>query len=42
MDADTLRIATDRIMDALTDLLAGIRQEEPPRERYVFRRGGAE
>lgn len=41
MDADTLRVATDRIMDALTDLLAGIRQEEPPRERYVFRRGGA-
>lgn len=40
MDADTLRIATDRIMDALTALLAEIRQESPPAERFVFRRGG--
>lgn len=41
MDAETLRIATDRIMDALTDLLAEIRQEPPPADRFVFRRGGA-
>lgn len=40
MDAETLRIATDRIMDALTDQLAEIRHQSPPTERYVFRRGG--
>jgi len=42
MDAETLRLATDRIMDALTALLAEIRQESPPSQRYVFRRGGVE
>ena len=41
MDAETLRIATERIMDALTHLLAEIRQEPPPAERFLFRRGGA-
>ncbi len=30
VDATVLKEATDRIMAALTDLLAGIRQEEPP------------
>lgn len=38
LDADTLRVATDRLMDAITALLAEIRQEEPPRERTVFDR----
>jgi 1-acyl-sn-glycerol-3-phosphate acyltransferase len=37
-DADTLHLATDRLMDALTGLLAEIRQESPPEERYVFDR----
>jgi 1-acyl-sn-glycerol-3-phosphate acyltransferase len=31
---DVLTLATDRIMDAVTDLLAQIRQEEPPAIRY--------
>jgi 1-acyl-sn-glycerol-3-phosphate acyltransferase len=33
--ADTLREATDRIMDAITELLAKVRGEEPPAERFV-------
>jgi 1-acyl-sn-glycerol-3-phosphate acyltransferase len=32
---DTLREATDRIMDAITELLAKVRGEEPPAERFV-------
>ena len=36
MDADTLHAASDRIMDALTEELAAIRQEPAPRERFVF------
>ena len=35
-----LREATDRIMDALTDLLADIRQAEPPAERFDPRKRG--
>ena len=38
LDADTLRVATDRLMDAITALLAEIRHEEPPKERTVFSR----
>ncbi|MDA3021462.1 MAG: lysophospholipid acyltransferase family protein [Actinomycetota bacterium] len=38
LDADTLHLATDRLLDALTGLLAQIRQESPPKERYVFDR----
>ena len=38
IDTDTLRVATDRLMDAITGLLAGIRGEDPPKERYVFDR----
>jgi 1-acyl-sn-glycerol-3-phosphate acyltransferase len=38
LDADTLRVATDRLMDAITALLAEIRHEEPPKERTVFDR----
>ena len=37
-NADTLRQATDRIMDAITVLLAEIRGEEPPAERYVAKK----
>jgi hypothetical protein len=33
--ADTLRQATDRIMDAITELLAKVRGEEPPAQRFV-------
>ena len=33
--AETLREATDRIMDAITELLAKVRGEEPPAERFV-------
>jgi 1-acyl-sn-glycerol-3-phosphate acyltransferase len=32
---DTLDTATDRIMDAITDLVAELRQEQPPAERFV-------
>lgn len=41
---EVLREATDRIMDAVTQLLAEIRQEAPPEARYVHRRApdGAE
>lgn len=38
LDADTLRVATDRLMDAITALLAEIRHEEPPKERTVLDR----
>lgn len=34
-NADTLREATDRIMDAITELLAKVRGEEPPARRFV-------
>jgi hypothetical protein len=37
---ENLRIATDRIMDAITVLLAEIRQEPPPAERFDPRRSG--
>jgi 1-acyl-sn-glycerol-3-phosphate acyltransferase len=40
LDADTLHIATDRLMDAMTDLLAEIRHQTPPKERMVFERNG--
>jgi 1-acyl-sn-glycerol-3-phosphate acyltransferase len=35
---EVLREATDRIMDAITELLAEIREETPPATRYVHRR----
>ncbi len=38
VDALTMREAGDRLMDAITSLLAEIRQEEPPSTRMVFRR----
>ena len=38
-DAATLREATERVMDAITDLLEGIRGERAPAERFVWRRG---
>lgn len=38
VDAVTMREAGDRLMDAITTLLAEIRQEEPPSTRMVFRR----
>lgn len=37
-DANTLAIASDRLMDAITALLAEIRQETPPATRMVYRR----
>jgi 1-acyl-sn-glycerol-3-phosphate acyltransferase len=36
--AEVLRQITDRIMDAITELLAEVRGETPPAERYVHRR----
>ena len=33
--AETLRLATDRIMDAITALVAELRQQQPPAERFV-------
>lgn len=34
LSVEVLRAATERIMDAITDLLAGIRGETPPERRY--------
>jgi hypothetical protein len=34
-NAQTLKEATDRIMDAITDLLAKVRGEAPPVARFV-------
>lgn len=42
LDSDTLRLATDRIMDAIAGLLAEIRQQPAPAQRYVHRRGSAD
>ncbi|GAA1476096.1 lysophospholipid acyltransferase family protein [Nocardioides aestuarii] len=36
----TINAATDRIMDAITGLVAGLRGEEPPAERYDPRTSG--
>lgn len=41
-DAETLALASDRLMDAITAMLAEIRQETPPATRMVFRRGDAD
>ncbi len=38
MNAHTLAIGGDRLMDAISALLATIRQEQPPATRMVFRR----
>jgi 1-acyl-sn-glycerol-3-phosphate acyltransferase len=38
VDAATLALAGDRLMDAITAMLAELRQEEPPATRMVFRR----
>jgi len=38
MDTNTLRIATDRLLDAITDLLAETRQSSPPAERFRYHR----
>lgn len=37
-DAATLAIATDRLMDAITALVAGLRDEQPPAVRFDMRR----
>jgi 1-acyl-sn-glycerol-3-phosphate acyltransferase len=42
LDAETLRIATDRLMAAITDLLAQIREESAPVERYDLKAHRAE
>jgi 1-acyl-sn-glycerol-3-phosphate acyltransferase len=38
IDAETLALGGERLMDAITALLADIRQETPPSTRMVFRR----
>ncbi len=38
LDAATLAIAGDRLMDAITAMLAEVRGEDPPETRMVFRR----
>ncbi|MEI6362445.1 MAG: lysophospholipid acyltransferase family protein [Actinomycetes bacterium] len=38
IDADTLAIGGERLMDAITALLAGVRGQTPPSTRMVFRR----
>ncbi|RMI36555.1 lysophospholipid acyltransferase family protein [Streptomyces triticirhizae] len=40
--AELLREVTERIMDAITALLAEIRQETPPARRFVYRRAPAQ
>lgn len=40
LTATTLREATDRIMNAITEVLADLRGEEPPTERWDMRRHG--
>lgn len=40
LDAATMREASERLMDAITGLLAEIRDESPPEERMVFRKDG--
>ena len=40
LDQSTLEIATDRILDAMTVLLADIRHQKPPAERFHPQRGG--
>ncbi|MDB1089611.1 lysophospholipid acyltransferase family protein [Streptomyces sp. ACA25] len=40
-DAEVLQAVTERIMDSLTELLAGIRNEIPPADRFVHRRPSA-
>jgi 1-acyl-sn-glycerol-3-phosphate acyltransferase len=42
IDVRTLSIAGDRLMDAITALEAGIRREDPPHERMVYRRPSPE
>ena len=42
LDADTMALAGERLMDAITGLLAEIRGEAPPPSRMVFRRGSPE
>ena len=37
-DTATLREATERVMDAITALLAQVRDEEPPAIRYDMRK----
>lgn len=39
IDATTLAMGGERLMDAITALVAGVRQERPPSTRMVFRRG---
>jgi hypothetical protein len=39
-NAQTLKEATDRIMDAITDLLAKLRGQAPPVVRFVPENGG--
>jgi 1-acyl-sn-glycerol-3-phosphate acyltransferase len=39
LSADTVKVATDRIMDAITELLAKVRGEEPPAVRFVPENG---
>lgn len=41
LEAAVLREATDRVMDAITALLADIRGEQPPAERFGARRADA-
>jgi len=38
LDASTLAIAADRLMDAITELLAGLRNQPAPATRMVFHR----
>jgi 1-acyl-sn-glycerol-3-phosphate acyltransferase len=38
LSPETMRIGTERLMDAITALLAEIRQEQPPATRFIWKR----
>lgn len=38
LSPETMRIGTERLMDAITALLAEIRGEQPPTQRFVWKR----
>ncbi len=42
LDAAVLREATDRVTDAITGLLEGVRGEAAPVPRFDLRRGGTD
>lgn len=42
ISSEVLAVATDRVMDAITALVAGLREQNPPKQRYNPRRARAD